>query len=265
MGHAMRHGHRLTRSIFTTVASAAMALVLVFTMPGTAVAGGVLFSGNMITVSGPHLFVDDFFLRTTRPFWSVVVLNSDFSGSGTDLDYDLNVLSSGTFLASSLEFAPFVDFIAIDSNIRPPQTYTARVRQFLGTNSGPQYQIEYHEGSQTLFSGRTILPADGTRHAFIADIFVPAGRTVRVTVAKDIAFCPIAVGPNYFFVNLMASSPSAPVQGRNASSSVSKQVPPGAPGPCGLTISNTPDRTGFQGLVIYQQNFERTLIDVEIF
>jgi hypothetical protein len=260
----MRHGHWLTRSVFRSVASVAMALVLVFALPGAATAGGVLPADNMITVSGPQPILDNYFIQTPRPFWSVVALNSDFSGIGPELDYDLGIFSSNTFLGSSEQFAPFVDFVAIDSNIRPPQFYTARVHQFAGSSTGPQYQIEFHEGNRTLFSGRTILPADSTRHAFVADIFVPAGRTVVVTAAKDIDFCPNGIGFNYFFVALMASNPNAPVQGRNASASFNAQIRDGAPGPCGLMVFNTAARTGFQGLVIYQQNFERTLIDISI-
>jgi hypothetical protein len=264
MEHKVQGKPRLTRKLFIALAAAAMTLVQVIVLPGTAAAGGYLPPNVWFFGNGAQPLVDDYTIYTTRQYWSIVVLNSDFLGGGTNLDYDLDVLSFGNVLGSSQEFAPFADFIAIDSNLRAPQPYTARVRQFLGTTTGPQYQIEYHEGNRTLSAGRTVLPADGSRHAFVADIFVPAGRTVRVTVAKDIAFCPNTLGPNFFNVFLMASNPAAPVQGRNAAESLSKQAHPGEPGPCGLTISDTVSRTGYYGLVIYQQVFEQTLIDISI-
>jgi hypothetical protein len=190
-----------------------------------------------------------------------VALNSSVNPT-TDLNYDLGVSASGTTLGSSSLRFPSLDFVAIDSNLRAPQGYLARVRKRTGSSSGTQYTIEYREGSSTFGAGRTVLPADDAHHAFVGDIFVFAGQTVSLSVAKDISFCPNGIGPNYFHVFLMGSNPGAPVQGRSSRVAESGQFPMGQNGPCPLTLSYTATRSGYYGLVIYQDRFDPTLVDV---
>jgi hypothetical protein len=243
------------------LACAAMVAVVALTQPGVAEAATALPQDSVITVAGAQPASVDYSFQTTRAYWSVVALNSSVNPT-TNLDYDLAAYSSGTYLtASSLAF-PYLDFVAIDTNLRAPQSYIARVNKWTGSSSGTQYIIEYHEGNMTFGSGRTILPADGTRHASIGDVWVSAGQTVHLSVAKDIAFCPNGIGPTYFQAFLMGSNPSAPVQARPSRVAESGQFPLGQNGPCPVTMSYTATRSGWYGLIIYQDRFDRTLVDV---
>src|SRR5256885_1870817 len=184
-----------------TLAAAAIAVVVVLSQSGFAEAATSLPHDTLITANNAQPTDKDYSFSTTRRFWSVVLLNTS-ENDPTDLDYDLAVRKSGTTLATSSQSFPQLDFVAINSHLRAPQSYTARVHRFRGSSSGAQYTIEYTEGSKTFPAGRTVMSAS-SRPVFIRDLPISAGQTVNVSVAKDIPFCPNGIGPDYFHVFLM--------------------------------------------------------------
>src|SRR5947207_1491939 len=151
-------------------------IAAVAALPGVAQAAIALGQDTVITATGSQPATQDYSFATTRSYWSAVLLNSALFGQ----DYDLSVYSGGTYLAGSFYDLNSLDFVAVNSNLRAPQTYTARVSKFSGTSTGSQYIIEYHEGSTTFGAGRTTLLASSARHAFIGDLWINAGTTLHL-------------------------------------------------------------------------------------
>ncbi|WP_326722171.1 hypothetical protein OHT59_24960 [Streptomyces sp. NBC_00243] len=181
----------------------------------------------------------NFSLNTAVQSWSVVALRPSNPNDFNLLLYDDRAQTS--VLGGSALGGQTVDFVAIDSNLRPVGDYYPRVSLFQG---GPgTYTIESVMGFTTLQPGSsTSFHLDDSQVAAVQDTPLTAGVPVTITLTTT---SPISVASLF----VMGDDPSAPstfVQSR--SSAVASAVGSNSGGQP-VSVTFTPTRTGEYGIV----------------
>ncbi|MFI6409400.1 hypothetical protein [Streptomyces sp. NPDC050548] len=197
-----------------------------------------LIDGRGLVLPGPT--PHNFAFNTVVHSWSVVALGP---GSGVDFSlrmYDDRAQTSPNLLASSSSTNQPVDFVAIDSNLRPLGDYYPQVALPQGTVPVP-YALEYVESVATLPPASSNTFHLGiTQFAAVQDTDLTAGVPVTVTLTGT------GAPANLYVMGDDPNAPSTFVQGR--ASAVASATAPPAGGP--VTVTFTPTRTGRYGLVV---------------
>ncbi|MFJ3667306.1 hypothetical protein ACIPSE_12700 [Streptomyces sp. NPDC090106] len=185
----------------------------------------------------------NFSLDTAVQSWSVVALRPS---SPTDFDLALYDNRAQTIrLGSSTLNDQAVEFIAIDSNLRPPGDYYPRVSQFKGPGT---YTIESVMGFSTLQPGSsTTIHLDDSQVAAVQDTPLTAGVPVTITLTPQ---DPISVA-GLFVMGDDPGNPSTFVQSRTAA--VASAVGANSGGQP-VSVTFTPSRTGEYGVVVTFDN-----------
>jgi hypothetical protein len=271
--------HREGRRARFVLAAAAVALLAVFAEPGVAQAATVLGDGQWITPNGDvQPTSTDYSVTTTRPYWSVAFLRNGYVYPGDDRisqkpRYYLQALNStGTVLATS-DQGFFPNFVAIDGNIRPAQTYTARVLKHATAGySGEQYGLTFEDGNSIIPQGRSYLTAPtGTEpdKVYVRDIFLNANTIDTINIAAQNSPCPEpSPAPNVptvepFQTYLLASDPANPASAVSSASSAldhSQQYIESAAS-CDLQLSAVITRSAWYGVVVFAP-FAQMSVDV---
>jgi len=167
--------------------------------------------------------------NTNTPFWSVVAIRSG-GGYGLALfdDFDQTSRLAGVG-------ADFIDFIAVDSHLRPLDDYYPQVRAFSRTDD---YQIELAQGANTLFDLETVFMSSKDV-VVVRDTFLKAGVPVTFRVEPT-------NGGQDAEVFLMGPDPVKPVQ--TPTTAVAQSTTSGP----GLTeiFVYTPAAGGYYGVVL---------------
>jgi hypothetical protein len=181
-----------------------------------------------------------FSLTTTSPYWSAIVVKNE-TMDGAAVDYDMSITDgAGTPLAGSSYGAGVMDFVAIDSNLRPPGPYLLKVNRFSFSGSSYWFDVWFRQQNQIL--GRVVNAPVYTldeQWVMIRDVYLNAGDCLAVNAWR--------FGQSTGQMLLMASNPAKPVQGRgDAVVSVSYR-----PTDTGMkTLRYTASRAGWYGFVI---------------
>ncbi|GAA0796197.1 hypothetical protein [Spirilliplanes yamanashiensis] len=182
-----------TRRAAAAVA-AAMTTVLLAAEPASA----AVALGDNATVTGSN--PETYAFSTTRRVWAAVGVRSN-PGS----DHDLTIRdANGRLLSWSLDFAPVVDFVAINSTVAPLAAYQAVVSRYSGAGS---YDIHLAQGHGTIRSDIvTGMSAGGSRRPLgIADIELKKDQKLALFVDKVVhADGTIGARPGDFGFFLMA-------------------------------------------------------------
>ncbi|WP_416964757.1 hypothetical protein [Streptomyces sp. Agncl-13] len=180
----------------------------------------------------------NFSLNTAVQSWSVVALRPS---APTDFALTLYDDRAQTVrLGSSFLGGQAVDFVAIDSNLRPVGDYYPRVTQFQGPGT---FTIESAMGFDTLEPGApTRFHLDDSQVAAVQDTALTAGVPVTITLTPD---NPISVA-GLFVMGDDPGNPSTFVQSR--SSAVASAVGSNSGGQP-VSVTFTPTRTGEYGIV----------------
>jgi hypothetical protein len=204
MGPISRFGRPVVMAAF-------LSAMAVFTLPGVAQAGQPM--GNYAPVTSSVPWVQYYDITTTTPYWSVGAIKPS-----PDADYDMQLTDAqNVVLASSTMGQGKVDFVAINSNVRPfPTLYGIKAWLFGYPGTGPgkgSYTVEFAQGTDSL---RTDLPHDYQPVAmyggFVAvrDVYLLAGHDYELTIAKPNPG-PFAMGESY----LLRTSPGPTLVGRS--------------------------------------------------
>ncbi|MGH7774887.1 MAG: CARDB domain-containing protein, partial [Candidatus Binatia bacterium] len=189
--------------------------------------------GNYVQLTRPTPTPHNYSYNTTSNFWSVVAIRP------VTADYDLQLFDNfaqTVLLGSSTFGGNTIDFVAVDSNIRPLGDYFPRVLQFSGTGN---YQIELAQGTDTLPDGSQTIFMGAGDVVVVRDTFLNAGVPYRFRVMPTNA----GQDPELF---LMAPNPPNPVRARiNAVASSTGAGPGGTE-----QFTFTPTVTGWHGLVL---------------
>lgn len=185
----------------------------------------------------------NFSLNTAVQSWSVVAVRPS---NPTDFDLQLyDDRAQTAFLNSSALNDQAVDFVAIDSNLRPVGDYYPRVVQFRGPGT---YTIESVMGFTTLQPGSsTSFHLDDSQVAAVQDTPLTAGVPVTITLTTT---SPISVA-SLFVMGDDPSNPATFVQRR--SSAVASAVGSNSGGQP-VSVTFTPTRTGEYGIVVTFDN-----------
>jgi hypothetical protein len=241
---------RAHRRIRTALAAAGLSLTVLLALPGVAQAGQLLTPYTVFT--GPTPTSTKWYdFTTTTPYWSVVALRPPVNA---DYDQVLTDWSGNRLGASSLGTGE-LDFVAIDSNLRPLGNYSSEVHPYAGSGG---YGVELAQGSQVVSAN---LPPSGGFPVALQPIPLYGGflavRDVYLTAGTRYIVYLFSYGDNVTrggYLSVMASDPSAPgtwIVGRS-----------GAAATCGWDqrqghIDNfkcyvlyTPPRTAWYGLVM---------------
>jgi hypothetical protein len=241
------------------VAAGVATLAAVFAMPGVATAATVLNSGQWVNPYGRQPATSDYTVTTTRPYWSAVVMRPGYIfGDGNVVpQYQVQLLdgANGPLAASTLDWY-WPNFVAVDGNVRPPQSYTARVTKIQDDDTNEQYGLTFVDGGTVAPIGTSTIqaPPSGQRNdVYLRDVWVPAGQSVTVTVGLTGVTCPDAIGTLYLHAYLLASdpaNPSSPVQGAQSALAQSAGVfQNGAD--CAVRINKVTTRAAWYGLLIF--------------
>jgi len=186
----------------------------------------------------------NFGFSTAVHSWSVVAMRP---GPLTDYNlllFDERAQTSPTSLANSFTSNQEVEFIAIDSNLRPLDDYYPRVFQFRGPGN---YTIEYAAGFTTLQpASSNTFHFDDSHVAAVQDTVLTAGVPVTITLTEQ---DPVSFA-SLFVMGDDPNTPSTFVEGR-ASALASAEAPANG-GPVSVTF--TPPRTGRYGVVVTGDN-----------
>jgi hypothetical protein len=185
----------------------------------------------------------NFGFNTTVHSWSVVALRPS---APTDFDFTMyDDRAQTSFLKASNLNDQAVDFVAIDSNLRPLGDYYPRVDQFRGPGT---FRIEHVQAFQTLQpASSSSFRFDDSNVAAVVETDLTAGVpvTIRLTEASVISTASLFI---------MGDDPSTPATFvQNRSSAVASAVAdPIFGGPVSVTF--TPTRTGRYGVVVTGDN-----------
>ncbi|MFD4555562.1 hypothetical protein ACFWP5_14780 [Streptomyces sp. NPDC058469] len=186
--------------------------------------------------------VHNFGFNTAVHSWSVVALRP-LAPADYDLKvYDDRAQTSPNLLARSDFFNQAVDFVAIDSNLRPVGDYYPQVVQFAGAVS---YYVEYASGFQTLQpASSNTFHLDDSQPAAVQDTDLTAGVPVTISLTE----ASVISTASLFIMGDDPSTPSTFVQGRGSAVAF-KAADPIFGGPVSVTF--TPTRTGRYGVLVW--------------
>lgn len=189
---------------------------------------------------------NNFGFNTVVHSWSVAALRplgqTDYNLSV----YDDRAQTSPNLLASSVAAKQSVDFVAIDSNLRPLGDYYPQVVEFQGTHQ--TYYVEYAVGFQTLQpASSNTFHLDDSQPAAVQDTVLTAGVPVTISLTESSVISTASL----FIMGDDPSAPSTFVQGRG-SAVASAVADPIFGGPVSVTF--TPTRTGRYGVVVTGDN-----------
>jgi hypothetical protein len=241
------------------VAAVAATFVAVLTMPGVAAAVAVLHNGEWVTPSWRQPASSDYTVTTTRPYWSAVVMRPGyvFGNGGVIPQYQVQILASAGAppTASTLEYY-WPNFVAVDGNVRPAQTYTARVTKIQDDDVSEQYGLTFVDGDTVAPIGTSTIRPPGSgqpNDVYLRDVWVPAHQSVTITVGLVGATCPDGIGTLYLHAYLLDSDPSVPstaVQGAQSALADSASVfQDGAN--CAVRVTAAATRSAWYGLLIF--------------
>jgi hypothetical protein len=246
------------------IAACAATLAAVIAMPGVATAATVLYSGQWVNPYGRQPTITDYTVTTTRPYWSAVVMRPGYYfGSDTDHlpKYQMQMLdSTGAPPTSSTLDDYLPNFVAVDGNVRPAQSYAARVIKVQDDDASEQYGLTFVDGGVVASIGTSTIqrPTSGQRNdVYLRDVWVPAHQSVTITVGGVGETCPDAIGTLYLHAYLLASDPADPsstVQGAQSALVQSAGVfQNGAD--CAVRITAVTTRAAWYGLLIFSPGF----------
>jgi hypothetical protein len=252
------------------VAVALTALAAVVALPGVATAATTLRSGQWVNPYGRQPATSDYTVTTTRPYWSAVVMRPGYIfGDGSTLpEYQVQLLNtSRAALASSLLDWYWPNFVAVDGNVRPAQSYVARVVRIQDDDADEQYGLTFVDGGTVSPVGSSTIqrpPSTQPNDAYVRDVWVPANQTVTITVGGAGVKCPDSLGTLYLHAYLLASDPaepSSPVQGAQSAMAESSDVfQNGAD--CAVRVSAVTTRAAWYGLLIFSPGFAALSVTV---
>ena len=136
--------------------------------------------GNYVGLTRPIPTPHNYSYNATTFFWSAVAIRPP-----PGADYDLQLFSdfNQTVLLNSSTFGGnTIDFVAVNSNIRPLAAYFPRVFQFVGTGN---YQIELAQGADTLPDGSQTVFMGAGDVVVVRDTFLNAGVPYRFRVVPS--------------------------------------------------------------------------------
>jgi hypothetical protein len=268
------------RPLTRILAAAGIAVTTLLSLPGLAAAtplppypgrspSGALpvINGDVAVgdpINGPH----DWAFTTQRPYWTLVTTHQ-----GPTWDFDLAVYqkageNAGTRLASSALPQGLDDFVAIDSNIRSPQSYVARVSKYTGnpTPNDWEYTLRLNQGDTVLGRGRTELDTRFNHFSYVRDVWIAAHQTATLTISPNSGVCfPSSPSrPESFEAFLMASDPANPasaVQRRTEAAASTRLNITGTIHDCAMTLTYTAPRSAFYGLVLVLSYPEFMVVD----
>jgi hypothetical protein len=182
--------------------------------------------------------------NTTQNFWSVVAVRPPSFGGDTDLLLWDNPGLPVVFLKDSRRTGADVEFVAIDSNLRPFGDYAAWAAH--AQASTDQYQIELAQGRDSIGVGQsqTVVLSD-QQFVLVRDIFLSAGQSVSLTV--------IPLNGQNPELYLMRSDPNDPATWiRNSAEAASSSTGNG-PG-SSESVFYTAPTSGWYGMVVVNAN-----------
>ena len=262
------------RGRFSTVVGVALlvlvALLALVTLPGVASAATALADGQWVNPTGSQPSTVDYSVRTTRPYWSVVVLRPGYiqtSDPNVDAEYHLQVPGG----ASSANANKIPDWVAIDGNVRSPQDYTARVVRYKNTWLGEQYGITFQDGRSVLPPGRTIVDAPDNgqpNNVYIRDVWLGADTMNTIFVGGYHVTCPepgSGIGTLYLNAYLLGSDPANPASGVQSRASALVRKEGGLLqnwSSCGYELQYMVSRAGWYGVLVIDRAFPQVIFDV---
>ncbi|MFE0177533.1 hypothetical protein ACFWZ2_35005 [Streptomyces sp. NPDC059002] len=169
------------------------------------------------TPDPPHNYRYD----TTFRFWSVVALRPP-----TGVDYDLDLYDDQALtqrLDVSLATGDTVDFIAVDSNARPPGDYYPVVRRPLGGTGTGEYRIELADSGKLLTGSDTKTMNGADDVASIWDTCPASGTEVTITAKPSDA----SQDAELFLMDSDPADAKTAVRGRYAASASATGNGPG--------------------------------------
>ena len=196
---------------------------------------------NPVLRTIPGLPGDDFSYLTHEVFWSVVGVRSPIDANVNLSLYDL--ARHQTVLAQSKQGLGIVDFIAVDSNHRPPDTLYPLVSPVRG---GGKYTIQVAQAEDILDEDVETITMRTNDVVVIRDSFLLAG------TAYEISAVP-ANGTQNASLFIMSSNPSFPltwVKSRNAADASADLAVAGAP----ETMTFTPTISDWYGVVLVNES-----------
>lgn len=248
---------RLRRALRPAIAISAVLAVVA--QSGIASAATALTSGEWVVATGAQPNTVDYSATATNPYWSAVVFSPGYihtSDPNPVVDYTLQALDgSGNQLAATT-YGPYEpDYVAIDGNIRPPQTYTARVVKNQSNYAGEQYRMVFLNGNTVLPLGTSYISAatDQPNNAYIRDVYLTASTSVQIVVAQSGVTCPTTYGTLDLHAFLLASDPSVPstgVQSRSTALASSEDLVQTTDG-CAVELHANVYRSAWYGLLIF--------------
>ncbi len=229
-----------------------------------------LGNGQWVVATGAQPTAADYSAMTTSPYWSAVMFSPGYLQTNNPnpiVDYKMQMFdSSGNQLAQTASTYPSgePDYIAIDGNIRSPQTYTARVIQNQSNDPGEQYRMVFLNGNTILYPGTTYISAATSQpnNAYIRDVYLNAGTSVEFFVGGSGVICPSNVGTLYLHAFLLGSDPTNPstgVQSRSSALASSESITQ-TPSGCGVTLHYNVFRSAWYGLLIFDPDFSQVVI-----
>lgn len=185
----------------------------------------------------------NFGFNTTVHSWSVVALRPS---APTDFDFTMyDDRAQTSFLKASNFNDQAVDFVAIDSNLRPLGDYYPRVNQFRGPGT---FRIEHVQAFQTLQpASSSSFRFDDSNVAAVEETDLTAGVPVTISLTE----ASVISTASLFIMGDDPSTPATFVQNRS-SAVVSAVADPIFGGPVSVTF--TPTRTGRYGVVVTGDN-----------
>jgi len=197
--------------------------------------------GQSLFATVPHNFGFETLVRT----WSVVAVRP-LGQRNLDLDLYGDRPQLQPPVGGSASAGQLVDFVAIDSNLRPVGRYFPRVTP-IGADSN--YHIEYVVSQQMLPPASTsTFHLDATQTVAIRDADLTAGVPVTITATPKSTFATASL----FIMGDDPANPATFVRGR--SSALASALAPTFAGPVSVTF--TPPRTGRYGVVVTSDNDE---------
>jgi hypothetical protein len=211
-------------------AAVVLAVVGVLAAPGAALAGTTLVPYQPATEPTP-VTVQQFGFDTTSHYWSAVGIKPR---AGADDDLVVSD-ASGVALDNSDRAAGEVDVVAVNSNLRPLGGYQATVNRYAGSGD---YQIELAQGLDSLTPA---LPASSQTVAMhggflaVRDLYLRQGDVYEISIlAHTLGVAGYVLASDAKVSNLDQAVASC----RSAAT------------PNACTLIYTPDRSGWNGLVL---------------
>jgi len=174
---------------------------------------------------------------TTTNYWSAVAVRP---AAGADYDVALyDDRGQGAYLAGSTYGGSYIDFVAVDSNLRAMGDYYPRASAWAGTGN---YAIELAHGSVVLNTGSSTLTMYSGNVVAVRDTYLTAGVPVTLTVTPTNS----GQDPELFLMGDDPANSATFVRGRASASATAASYGSGA----AETLTYTPTRTGWFGVVV---------------